>query len=472
VSAATDAIRHIVVLMLENRSFDHLLGFLKPSFEGQAFEGLAGSEEIALDPRVEPGSPIRVERIASDDICVTGYDPGHEIADVALQLYGKDVIAPGAEPLNNGFVCSYAGQKSPDGTLFGETVARTIMRCVDPVVVPVITTLARNFVVCDHWFSSVPGPTWPNRFFVHAATCAGHDDSPTDAQAVASHFNSKYQMRTIYENLMTAPAPKTWKVYFHDSPQAFAIRSLHPYADHFEYVFRRPDRETSFLQDVASGNLPNYSFIEPQYFSSPGNPANDQHPPHDVRYGEALIADVYDALRSNEEIWNHCLFVVVYDEHGGFFDHVPPPRTTNPDGINSPTSGFDFTRLGVRVPAILVSPWLPKGVVDQTVYDHTSLLATIKKMFGLPEFLTRRDASAHTFEHNFLERPRTVDDVPARLHEKVRPVPAHRDASADLRLSTFQRGLEALSIALTLSHDEHEASERIDGRMKRFLEAP
>jgi phospholipase C len=473
-SPAMDEIRHIVVLMLENRSFDHLLGFLKPAFAGQGFEGLDGRESIPLDPRVGPGNAVSVVQVSTDDICVTAADPGHELPDVLLQLYGKDTVPAGAVPLNDGFVCSYSGQKDRHGQPYGEAVGRTIMGCPDPLqIVPVLSTLAQNFVVCDHWFASVPGPTWPNRFFAHAATCAGHDESPTNAEAIKSQlWNSPFQMRTIYENLMAAPQPQTWKIYFHDVPQSFALRSLHRHADCFEYFYRREDRATSFFDDVANGTLPSYSFIEPQYFNAPLAPANDQHPPHDLRYGEALVADVYDALLSNADVWSRCLFVLLYDEHGGFFDHVPPPATVNPDGINSPTSGFDFTRLGVRVPALLVSPWVPKGRVDHTIYDHSSLLASVKKIFGLPDFLTRRDAMANTFEHNFLDQSRAAADVPPSLHDKVRAVPAHVDATADLRLSAYQVSLDALSVALTPSTNEHAASARVKGRLDRFLDQP
>ena len=108
-------------------------------------------------------------------------------------------------------------------------------------------------------------------------------------------------MRTIYENLQEAG--HTWKIYFHDVAQAFALRNLHPYAAaNFEWFYEKPDRETSFLLDVQEGTLPNYSFIEPQYVNALGNPANDQHPPHDLRYGEQLIATVYDALRRNQDV--------------------------------------------------------------------------------------------------------------------------------------------------------------------------
>lgn len=461
-----EKINHVVVLMLENRSFDHLLGFLGDRFPGQKFEGLSGQESISADPRVDGTELVTVERASTADAYITAPDPGHEYEDVCLQLYGEDQIAAGSPLTNNGFVCSYGAQEYRENGKLGLAAAKTIMRCVAPDRVPVLSTLAQEFVVCDHWFSSVPGPTWPNRFFVHAATSGGNIDNPVSSGIIRSQlWTSSYRMRTIYENLQEAG--RSWKIYFHDVAQAFALRSLHPYAaDQFEWFYPKPDRDTSFMLDAQEGTLPHYSFIEPQYINAPGSPANDQHPPHDLRYGERLIATVYDALRGNEELWRKCLFVVLYDEHGGFYDHVAPPATVNPDGLIA-ANGFDFTRLGLRVPAILASPWLPRGRVDNTIYDHSSLLATVEKLFGLPS-LTERDRTANTFEHNFLAHPRV--DAPSDLMSKRLAAPAYVVApSGSMPLSKDQRSLEALTRALDDPENEHETSRRVETRLERAL---
>jgi phospholipase C len=238
-------------------------------------------------------------------------------------------------------------------------------------------------------------------------------------------------MRSIFESLMDAG--HTWKVYFDDYAQTFALRNLHSYVDRFV-------RFEEFARDVASGALPAYSFIEPRGFSAPGWPANDQHPPHSVLEGERLIASIYDTLRGEDAVWRESLFVLLYDEHGGFYDHVKPPAAIVPDATSGHAQ-FAFDRLGLRVPAILVSPWVGEGIADHTTYDHTSLPATLKTMFGLPSFLTARDAAAATFEHNFLAQPRTVTlaDLGARL----------RGASAvtvpDSSLSQHQLSLRSLA---------------------------
>jgi phospholipase C len=242
--------------------------------------------------------------------------------------------------------------------------------------------------------------------------------------------------------------------------------------DRFQPVEPQPLKETSFLQDVAAGTLPDYSFIEPRYFALPGLPANDQHPPHDLRQGEKLIATVYDALRGNPAVWRQCLFVLLYDEHGGYYDHVPPPTTVSPDGIHSPTTGFDFTRLGIRVPVILISPWVPKGQVDQRVYDHTSLLATVKELFGLPNFLTQRDAAANRFTDRFLPQARPLADTPMNLTGLLRMPSARAMVSRNVRLSTFQQSLQALAAAMDAPTHEQEAAQHIAARMERILKAP
>jgi len=464
-------IKYVVVLMLENCSFDFLLGFLKPAYQGQTFEGLTGTETVPQDPLTGVMDPVPVSKVSTSDIYVTPVDPAHEFPDTTLQLYGQTMVPAGGQPLNNGFVASYSRQQDEDGNVLGPTAGRRIMCCVDPKLLPVQMALAKNFLVCDHWFSSVPGPTWPNRFFMHAATSAGLAESPTTLEIIGANVGLKrYAMRTIYENLMEQG--KTWKVYLHDVAQAFALTNLHPYMDRFQLFDPRPWRETSFLQDAAAGTLPNYSFIEPRYFSLPGLPANDQHPPHDLRWGEKLIASVYDALRGNRRVWRQCLFVILYDEHGGYYDHVPPPTTVSPDGIPSPTTGFDFTRLGLRVPAILVSPWLPKGQVDQRAYDHTSVLATVKELFGLPHFLTQRDATVNRFTDRFLPQARPLADTPTRLTRLLRVPSARAAVSRDVRLTTYQKSLEALATALDAPTHEHEVAQHIEARMQRILKEP
>ncbi len=425
-------IRHVVVLVLENQSFDRMLGFVTLPDPRQKLDGLTGLESNPSP--LDPGDLVTVSRATTAEAYVTDPSPGHSFDDATVQLFGRREIPDPLLPRNNGFVLSYSEQPGPGGRPIGPAAGRSIMQCLDPELVPIISSLARNFVVCDRWFSSVPGPTWPNRFFFHAATANGLLDTPeTAGQLRSTFFGSPYRMRSIFENLMDAG--HTWKVYYDYYAQTFALRNLHRYGDRFELF-------DAFARDVSNGTLPEYSFIEPRSFSAPGWPANDQHPPHSVLEGEKLIASIYDTLRGEETVWRRCLFVLLYDEHGGFYDHVPPPAAVVPDATSAATPHFRFDRLGVRVPAILVSPWVGEGVADHTTYDHTSLPATIKAMFGLPSFLTARDAVAATFDGNFLPQARNV--ALTNLSARV-PPPSGEPGETARDHSQHQRSLVALA---------------------------
>jgi phospholipase C len=455
---AMDEIRHLVVLMLENQSFDRLLGYLDLGDRTQKLEGLTGTETNPVSPPADM-RPVPVNRVSSASAYVTDPGPGHDFEDVNQQLFADRAPADTSAPGNAGFVLNYSQQTDSRGRRLGDR-GREIMQCLDPALVPILTTLAREFTVCDHWFSSVPGPTWPNRFFLHAGTAKGFLVTPeTPGELVSQFWTSPYDMPTIFENLTERGL--TWTVYFDDYAQAFALRRLHPYGDRFQ-------RYEQFARDIQNGTLPTYAFIEPRSFSAPGYPANDQHPPHDLLEGEKLIAEVYDTLRADDKLWRQSLMVVLYDEHGGFYDHVPPPRAVPPDSSRARPSGFQFDRLGVRVPAILISPWVAAGRVDHTVYDHTSVPATIKKMFGLPRFLTARDAAANTFDRNFLPDARTVSRTSLRGL-----IPTAR-ASAPLGgvLSAYQRSLQVLAQAMGNPASSAPGGDEAARHAQTFLQQP
>jgi phospholipase C len=297
------SIEHVIVLMLENRSFDHMLGFMRsPSYQ---INGLTGDETNPRDPaHLDPTQNVKA---SNDAGFIFSYDPGHDFHDVNLQLFDNPAGPPARSLPNGGFILSYSQQ--PHVT---PAIADTIMKCMAPTTIPVLTTLAREFAVCDAWYSSVPGPTWPNRFFVHAATSKGYLDN--------SQLRN-YDMPTIFENL--AAAGRTWRDYYHDVSQTWALQRLQTNANKANfYSFRQ------FRTDAREGKLPNYAFIEPKYFSFLGE-ANDQHPPHDIRAGEALdrrhVTTACELLLNGKKACS----MILHDEHGGMYDHDTAARHTS-----------------------------------------------------------------------------------------------------------------------------------------------
>jgi len=291
------------------------------------------------------------------------------------QIFGAGKAPPDLADMS-GFATNYVKQNAANDP-------RAVMHGFTPAQLPVLSALAKSFGVCDRWHASAPNQTWPNRFFVHTGTAGGYvNNSPP-------HL---YIMPTIFNRL--TERQRSWRVYHHDIPQCAVLSRIWSELPDHLYSF-----EQDFMADAMAGRLPNYSFIEPRYFSDPllRRMPNDQHPPHNVQFGERLIARVYDALR-NGPGWEQTLFIITYDEHGGIYDHVPPPPAVPPDDL--PHDGFAFDRYGVRVPAVIVSPWIPAGSIirppDGSAYpfDHTSILATLRKLLDLGAPLTKRDDAA------------------------------------------------------------------------------
>ena len=373
-------IKHVVVLMLENRSFDCMLGMLYP--KSSSFDGLDGTESNTWHLPDGSQQPIQVwtdPSMSPQAVYIPNPDPGELFTDIHMQIQGmldKDTVNTGT-PTMGGFVDNYMRQPAttPPPDRF------SIMHYFTPDHVPVISQLARAFGVSDRWHASAPCQTWPNRFFAHTGTAYGYvNNSPT-------HF--PYQMETVFNRL--AAAGKDWRIYFHDFPQAATLARLW---DDVPSKFRF--FEGDFIKDAAAGTLPAYSFIEPRFFADPvlNKLPSDEHPPHNVAYGEELIATVYNAVRAGPG-WQQTLLVITYDEHGGCYDHAVPPPATPPDGRTP--DGYNFGTFGVRVPAVIVSPYVRAGSIIRPSglmpFDHTSIIATLRKLFALAP-LTERDAAA------------------------------------------------------------------------------
>lgn len=393
-------IKHVVVLMLENRSFDCMLGQLRPS--SKDFDGLQGTEKNIW----HKGATSQDVSVWTDatgrpaSMVVPDPDPGELFTDIAEQIHGK---AGFASPMG-GFVDNYMAQPSgptphsPDAVMHYFTEAH----------VPAISQLARAFGVSDRWFASAPCQTWPNRFFAHTGSAGG------DVNNTAEHL--PYMMPTTFERV--ADGGKTWRIYFHDFPQTATLGRLWWHLEGFQHF-------DSFVEDAKTGKLPSYSFIEPRYFADPFNRAmpNDQHPPHNVGYGDALIASVYNAVR-NGPGWENTLLIITYDEHGGCYDHVFPGPAVSPGGPFP--DGYQFDGYGVRVPAVIVSPYVSAGKIirpDGLVpFDHTTIFRTLQDVFDLHKGpLTPRTASAPSLVDYLSDAPTNLG--PASI-DVTPPVPA------------------------------------------------
>ncbi|WP_163992738.1 alkaline phosphatase family protein [Pyxidicoccus caerfyrddinensis] len=396
-------VKHLFVLVLENRSFDHMLGFSgitgtdASSGQPTAIDGLSGNESNTYAGVSQ--SPVR----GAPD--VARHDPGHNFDAVLEQLCGQGATyaagQPYPEPNNSGFYSRHARGHADDPA--------GAMHCFTPDQVPVITALAKEFVVCDHWFSSMPGPTEPNRWFVHAATAADFDNSPSKdeyAESLLNHWGGfSFPNGSIYQLLDKHDVK--WRIYACDE---------FPNVAELDGVSRTWDVDDfdDFLHDIASPDYDAaYTFIEPSYDALLGDfrDGNSQHPLGSARAGERLIKRVYEALRRSP-IWESSMLLVTYDEHGGFYDHVPPPKA-RPTGAKGRAFGFTFDRLGVRVPAIIVSPLIPRNLVDHRVYEHSSIASTLIDLFNLSP-LTVRSSSSSGFKH-LATLPEPRQDAPMTL---------------------------------------------------------
>ena len=427
-------ITNVFVLMLENHSFDNIFG---QSGIPQITHASPADGNTYQDVTYHVGSPAPTSMPT---------DPGHEFLDVVEQLGGVHAGYPhgGPYPAINlsGFAANYATTKSGGPTPASADIGKIMLGFDTSNQLPVSYQLATEFAVCDHWFSSLPGPTWPNRFFVHGASSAGLDHSPTTeeiGQWELPGFGFTYPHGSIFDALSRAGL--TWRVYHDDSdaytddPRVGSVFGAIPQVSALKGVTLLDARSlTGFAADLQSPYTCQYTFIEPNYgdIISGYRGGSSQHPMDDVYGGEGLIKAVYEAIR-NSPVWDTSLLIINYDEHGGFYDSVAPPAATPPDD-GSPSTynkyGFTFSQLGVRVPAVVVSPWIAARTVDHTVYDHASVPATIERLFGLPA-LTARDAAANDVRALFTQaRPRT--DTPATLNNPAPPAPrAAAEAAAE-----------------------------------------
>jgi phospholipase C len=390
-------IKHIVVLMMENRSFDHMLGYL--SLEGGRVDinGLAATMSNSAKGE---GYPVR--HLTSTKVPSPEWDPDHSGEATALQI---------GEGRMDGFAESFA--KTLEGRKVPNPDPGMVMGYYSALDLPVYDHLAAEFAVCDQWHSSVPGATWPNRLYAVAGSADGSLDDVKPPL---------YDKASFIRRLDAAGVKWRWYTYDIGTLRAVDGEYRLSHHDNFAYVDKlklnwQVEVETeilvdedsaSFLEDAANGTLPEVSWIDPNFkdVNLAHAESNDDHPPSDVVAGQELVFQIYNALAAGPS-WRDTLLIVVYDEHGGFYDHVPPPAAPDDDQAK-------FGRYGVRVPALIVSPWVPRASVAKDLYDHTSIATTILTRFcpaQLPQYPGARAAAAlHLGSLLSAEQPRPAPD--------------------------------------------------------------
>ncbi|KAJ3273443.1 hypothetical protein HDV01_004513 [Terramyces sp. JEL0728] len=399
-------IQNVVHLMLENRAFDSIFGYLTHNAD---IDNLVGKAPFCnlIDPTNSSSTKICT---APNQLDSTPYDPDHDYSKVTTEIYGSpgynnpSVQLPDVAPMSGfvhqAYIGAFNGASNKD--------LQQVMAGFDPKNIPVQATLAAEFTIFDRWFSAVPGPTQPNRISSHCATTHGQ------------YENTQYVVdgnpcRSIFEDLDDAGL--SWMNYFEEEPSLLYLRNIR--GD----MIKKSRPFSQFYTDAFAGNLPSYTFLEPNYGGLPGNKGkeDDAHPGGGfVHNSEYLIKRVYETLRNSPQ-WETTLLLITYDEHGGYFDHVPTPRAPNPDGITTTDTSdsnivYEFDRLGVRVPVTIISPWVAKGAVvhkpngpqPDSQFTHASIPATIRSIFKLQSPpLTAREAWAGNFESVLLDQART-----------------------------------------------------------------
>jgi phospholipase C len=385
---ALDAIEHVVVLMMENRSFDHMLGYLRLSGRRPELDGL--TTEMANPYADHSGKFPQYDGLR--------FGP-HELLDTRLTKaqdppHGGSSVDKQLENDNCGFVQTYMDERGGPA----EVHPADVMGYHAEKHLPVYDHLTEKFCVCDRWFSSVGGATFPNRLYSMAGRAAGKRE------------NDKPPIYTLpsFVRHLDGVRGVSWATFVHDvTPILWAVDNDYPFNhlldEHvawFDGHFRPPHFGDTFIQRAAAGKLPSVSWIDPSFADlrtglmrliSP--PSNDDHPPSDISLGQALVLKVYDALASSPS-WSKTMLVITYDEHGGFYDHVPPPADPPDD------DPAVFNRYGVRVPAIVVSPLVARRSFSHELFDHTSIIKTILLRFArkghtIPDMGKRVSSAQH-----------------------------------------------------------------------------
>jgi phospholipase C len=435
----THKIKHIIVLVMENRSYEHIFGM--SNIKGT---GICQNNEIILDNVVPHISSVDGARVILNDSIIgipqehqhlvtcpapdrMLFDPEHELEGTRTQLRGFDkLLDPEA------FVDSALESKTVNNVhelCPNEPIvkARDVLKVCSREQVPILVELAENFVVCDNWRSSVPSSTTANRLFFHAASSGGLITSPTAEKVLEDCKDSPlmgYRLNTIFDKL--EQNNNTWRVYHGDNlPNVALIHGLadnlllsKTFASYGQWNGSTQYSHGKFYKHCMNRTLPDYSFIEPCYGDmSTFTQGNSMHPIGSITHGESLIKNVYETLR-NSPSWQDSLLIITFDEAGGFYSsYRGEPVVPTGDDERYNILGFDFKTPGMKVPALVISPWVGKNIIDHRSYEHSSVPKTIEDRFGLSP-MTQRDKIAKSLG-DLLMMEELRQDCPLQLSEQT-----------------------------------------------------
>lgn len=485
-------IKHVVYYMLENRSFDHVVGWLHDKDANVRVIGPPGPYKGASTDMCNPdesGKPVYLSKYKNGKLSTDwslemfNYDPYHDMSDVLRQMYhaNPNGYDEGATPDMTGFVYN---NSSPQ-----------VMQTYTPEQLPVINGIAKAFAISDEWFSSMPAATDVNRAFAVTGSAQQQlnnfmsppqylywPEQPHRASIWKTLWANGITDWTIYNSTQWQNHVFTYELFLSGQIPAVDADVAQGLLDHVAPV-------QQFYQQATDGTLPAFSYIEPIWIGNTGT--TSYHPGEDLVPGEVQLNTIYDSLRKGPN-WNDTLLIITFDEHGGIFDHVPPPRAENP-WPQDVVDGFKYDVMGVRVPTIIASPWIDSDTVFRSTtdvaYDGTSFMATLLQWFGIPRerwFLGERLNNAPSFE-GVLTRATPRTDSPAFKppYDKAYPPtgqPTPTKNVHDLHLhiahvivASMARGKLTASQAAALSHqvagDAHDVAaltRRLDALSERF----
>ena len=364
-------IDNIVVLMMENHSFDSYLGHLNAYGHRTDIESAPAT---ATNPDVDGGAVpwVHAQHLCTDDTDHSWVGTANEIDNGKMDGFVKqntEATPAGKDP------AVFSGARA--------------MWWYDQTDLPLYYQLANTFAVADHYHCALPGPTWPNRMFLISATSFGQTDNVfPDLTAYPFPQNDASVLDELEKRQVS------WKLYFASQPTAGIVYGPSLVNRYGNLDWKQ--NTAAFLADAKAGTLPAVSFVDPNFTEGTGS-GSDEHPPGDIQNGQQFVGQIVQAVTTSPQ-WKHIALFITHDENGGFYDHVNPPAACEPDShppvdINAKQLPGAFNIYGIRVLMLAISPYSKKAYVAHHVYDHTSILRFIQAKFKLPA-LTGRDANA------------------------------------------------------------------------------